>query len=81
MARRKIDPGMPAPMCYENDIEVKKLPATLREAICAFKEDPFMAEVLGEDFIKIYTELKLNEWNEYMEQVSNWEIEKYLNRI
>lgn len=78
---RKIDPGMPAPMCYENDIEVKKLPATLREAICAFKEDPFMAEVLGEDFIKIYTELKISEWDEYMEQVSNWEIEKYLNRI
>ena len=40
-----------------------------------------MEEVLGKLFIDIYSDLKLSEWNEYMEQVSNWEIEKYLNRI
>ena len=78
---QKIEPGISAPECYESDNNIKKLPATLREAISSLQEDSFLKEVLGEDFINIYSELKLNEWDEYMEQVSNWEIEKYLNRI
>ena len=77
----KIEPGVSAPNCYEEDVDIKMLPATLREAISSLKEDTFLHKVLGDKFINIYSELKLNEWNEYMEQVSNWEIEKYLNRI
>ena len=66
---KQIDPGTAAPMCYENDVEIKKLPATLREAIYAFKEDKFMEEVLGKLFIDIYSDLKLSEWNEYMDNL------------
>ena len=43
--------------------------------------DEMMKKVLGTDFMEIYENEKISEWNEYMEQVSNWEIEKYLYRV
>ena len=50
-------------------------------AVKYFIEDPFMKEVLGEEFTKLYADRKITEWNAYMMQVSNWELETYLSRI
>lgn len=61
--------------------DAKQLPGTLREAIAFLKNSAFMEQVLGKDFIEFYSNAKMEEWNDYMEQVSNWEIEKYLNII
>ncbi len=57
------------------------LPVTLREAVGYMKEDALIAQVLGEKFVQMYADAKMQEWNEYMTQVSDWEINKYLNRI
>ena len=43
--------------------------------------DPFMEETLGKDFCRLYTDAKMDEWNAYMEQVSQWELDEYLYRI
>ena len=40
-----------------------------------------MKTVLGGEFVQLYTDYKKEEWNEYMSQVSEWEIERYLYRI
>ena len=61
--------------------KTKLLPLTLNEAIHYFEKDEMMKKVLGTDFMEIYENEKISEWNEYMEQVSNWEIEKYLYRV
>ncbi len=74
------DPGEQAPMCYENG-SVDSLPENLREAVLYMKGSNFVEKVLGEEFTHIYTEMKMREWNEYMIQVSDWEIKQYLNRI
>lgn len=60
---------------------IRALPGNLNEAIQAFEQDDFIQKVLGEDFSRRYLEAKRAEWSEYMLQVSDWEIEKYLYRI
>ena len=78
---KQINPGTPAPACYEEGNQIECLPGTLREAIGYMAEDSFAESVLGKEFVSIYLNEKANEWNEYMTQVSDWEIGKYLYRI
>lgn len=61
--------------------ELVSLPETLREAANCMKDDEWVKSVLGKEFVEIYTTAKLQEWNEYMAKISDWEIEKYLNRV
>ena len=60
---------------------IDTLPTTLGEAIRAFKEDRFVREVLGEHISNKFLEAKTQEWREYCEQVSQWELDRYLFRI
>ena len=78
------------PAIYENlykctDAErkalgVDSLPASLEEAIIAFKADPLMAEAIGPHITEKFVEAKTQEWNEYRRHVSKWEIDRYINR-
>ena len=61
--------------------ETESLPANLSEALIAMKEDPFIEEILGKRFLKLYFSEKQEEWKNYMEQISMWEIEQYLYKI
>ena len=40
-----------------------------------------MQTVLGEKLVQAYSDIKNQEWDDYMVQVSDWEIEKYLVRM
>lgn len=57
------------------------LPANLKEAVTAFKEDKFIQHVLGEYISEKYIEAKTKEWNIYTSQVTDWEIEQYLYKF
>ncbi|MBR6627309.1 MAG: type I glutamate--ammonia ligase, partial [Lachnospiraceae bacterium] len=76
----KTEPGEQAPMCYESEAP-ENLPDNLREAVLYMKNSTFAGKVLGKEFRDIYTEIKTREWNDYMIQVSDWEIKKYLVRV
>lgn len=65
----------------EKGEEFISLPETLREAANCMRQDSWVEEILGKEFVQIYTMAKLQEWNEYMAKISDWEIEKYLSRI
>ena len=54
------------------------LPASLEEALAAFRADPLMTATMGEHVTEQYIEGKQREWEAYRTRVSNWEIEKYL---
>ena len=45
------------------------------------KKDKFICETLGDEFSRTYISIKSDEWNEYMMQVSDWEIERYLGKM
>ena len=57
---------------------VETLPRTLLEAIDALDADPLMELAFGPELKKAYVELKTQEWWDYHNDVSPWEIERYL---
>ena len=52
------------------------MPGDLGEATLLFAQSDLMKEILGEDMHRFIVENKLEEWREYREQVTQWEIER-----
>jgi glutamine synthetase len=57
---------------------IKVLPKDLGEAIELFEHSSLMKEVLGEHIHSFYVENKKAEWADYIMNVSQWELKKYL---
>ena len=82
--RDRIDPGEPQ---EENLYElsaaelaaraISELPRTLNEAVEAFAADPFIEQVLGPELRKEFITYKAEEWRDYHQQISQWEVDKY----
>ncbi len=64
-----------------SDREMVALPENLGEALAAMKNDRLICDTLGTDFYVKYMDAKRKEWKEYLEQVSEWELERYLYQI
>ena len=62
-------------ICFSS---VSELPGDLKSALFCAKVDTFIKDVLGDEFTRIYIEAKMREWNEFMKEVSDWEIRNYL---
>lgn len=60
---------------------LEELPSTLIEAVSCMEADAFMRETLGEHAFGKYIALKKEEWNRYRSQVTDWEINEYLNQF
>jgi glutamine synthetase len=58
---------------------IRELPGTLGEAVDELERDPVVGEALGDHVLNHYVDAKRAEWNEYRMQVSNWEIDRYLD--
>lgn len=56
---------------------VSELPRTLDEAVEAFAADPFIEEVLGSELRSEFIKYKSEEWRQYHQRVSQWEIDQY----
>ena len=63
-----------------NDRKIECLPATLHSAIKEFKKSAILKEVLGDHLFYKYIEAKEKEWKDYHTTVSEYELEKYLER-
>lgn len=61
--------------------KIAELPKHLIEALDALEQDEFIKSILGEQITKRYLKGKKQEWEEYISQVTSWEIENYLYRI
>ncbi len=72
----------PTPECkgdaYLGDFQ---LPRSLGEALSLLREQKELAEVLGESFITVYTEVKEIEYAEFMKVISPWEREHLLLHV
>ncbi len=82
--REKLDPGSPQEdNLYElSPAEfakrgIQELPRTLDEAVQAFAADPFVTRVLGQGLRDEFIAYKSEEWRQYHQQVSAWEIDRY----
>ncbi len=54
------------------------LPNNLFEALECFKDSPLVKNVLDDHIVKNFIHIKMEEWNEYRTEVTNWEIKKFL---
>lgn len=72
----------PAPECtgnaYLNDFD---LPRSLGEALGLLREERDLAQVLGESFVTVYSEVKEVEYEEFMKVISPWEREHLLLHV
>ena len=62
----------------EEDPRHKKLAGSLEEALAALKKDKAMQEMLGEDFVKLFTTVKQAELDRFRSHVTDWERDEYL---
>ncbi|NBJ92579.1 type I glutamate--ammonia ligase [Parablautia muri] len=60
---------------------IEAIPGTLIEAVYALEEDEFVQETLGRHVSEKYIEAKKAEWADYRAQVTDWEINQYLNQF
>jgi len=82
--RENLDPG-PAQEdnLYELTPEefarrgISELPRTLDEAVRAFANDPFVEKTLGTQLRNEFITCKSEEWRQYHQRVSQWEVDTY----
>ncbi len=58
---------------------LETLPTNLYEALSALKQDGLLMETLGELGAKTFFEFKEKEWNAFCSQVTDWEMNQYIN--
>jgi glutamine synthetase len=58
---------------------VRRVPATLGEAVDEFEADPLAREVFGPELHATYARVRRAEWNEYNTVVGEWERRRYLH--
>lgn len=73
--RNQIDPG------ESRMSKGKNLPGNLKDALRHYKKDELINNTIGKNLSKMMLDVKERAWTEYMMQVSDWEIERYLNKI
>ena len=78
--KNKLNPGEEYKRGDSLD-KFEKIPTNLQLAIYHLGQDSVVSEALGKEFTKIFTEIKNNEWNDYMMEVSDWELKRYLTKI
>jgi glutamine synthetase len=83
--RQKIEPPEPVEEdVYEFDDKklakfyIKTLPASLGEALEEMKNSRMVRSVLGDYLFEKFIEAKTREWDEYRLQVTDWEVNRYL---
>jgi len=83
--RNKIDPGPPLDtnvwQLSEEErakIGLETLPANLGEAIAALGANDTIRATLGDHIFEHFIEAKKAEWGEYVAQVSQWEVDRYI---
>lgn len=64
-----------------DEMGIKWLPRDLSEAIDALEADPLSEQVLGSKMLKAWVDYKREEWTEFSNHVSQWEMDRYLRQF
>lgn len=79
---RKIDPGDRSnnnSYTEPSSNKDKRLPGNLLDALRCLENNTVLAKAMGESFIDSYLKLKYQQWNQYSNHISNWELDNTLN--
>jgi glutamine synthetase len=80
-----LDPGAPVnknifTMSHreKRSLRIDELPANLSDALDELERSTLMRETLGDHIFEHFLEAKRREWFDYLQQVSQWEVDRYL---
>ncbi|VEP18965.1 Glutamine synthetase [Hyella patelloides LEGE 07179] len=59
--------------------KVKRLPANLLDALRCLESNEVFAEAFGKSFVASYLKLKYQQWNDYSNSITNWELDRTLD--
>ena len=59
-------------------MKIGTLPSNLSEAILALEKDDVVCEALGDHIAQHFIDAKKQEWSDYIAQVHDWELQRYL---
>ena len=83
--KHKTDPGPPVnkniyQMSHRERrrLKIDELPGDLREAVDALEKDKVIQEAFTPHIVKHFVEAKRAEWHDYIAQVHEWELHRYL---
>lgn len=62
----------------KDSLDCRSLPRNLGAAIEALKADAVLQSIMGDPIHCLYVKEKEKEWNEFLEEIHPWEIERYL---
>lgn len=63
------------------ELNISQLPGSLGEAIRELEQDDVLLGALGEHSSRLFIEAKRAEWDEYRMQVTEWELDRYLETL
>jgi glutamine synthetase len=82
---KKLDPGPPVnknifAMSHRErrHLRIDDLPGDLKEALDELEQDDLVRDTLGDHLFEHFLAAKREEWQEYIKQVSPWEIDRYI---
>ena len=61
-------------------LKIVQLPASLDEALDFLEKDTLLREALGDHIFNHFIFNKRTEWADYIKEIHNWELERYLDR-
>ena len=61
-------------------LKIVQLPASLDEALSFMEKDKLLREALGDHIFDHFLYNKRTEWADYIKEIHNWELERYLDR-
>ena len=80
---REVDPGKPEERniyeAMQAGKDVKKIPMTFGDALDALDADEVIKSALPGDMWRVFRHYKRDEWERYCAQVSDWDVEEYLD--
>jgi glutamine synthetase len=78
---KKADPGprSKVPASQVPEVEDRKLPTNLLDALRAYDADTTLKAALGSEFSAAHTKLRTNQWGEYVAHLSEWELDTYFD--
>jgi glutamine synthetase len=74
----KLELEAPARAPAEEDESKPKLPTTLEESLNLLEKDEALTQMLGEEFVTAYTVMRRYELQRFMDHVTDWELQEYL---
>jgi glutamine synthetase len=84
---RELDCGEPVnrnifdmSMREKKRLKIHQLPASLDEALDFLEKDTMLREALGDHIFKHFLFNKRTEWSEYIKEIHDWELKRYLDR-